>query len=191
MLIPQAARYSSASQLRPTHARIHACASAACLLLAIIGCDVKTSDRDLVFLDPPMAMERMGARTGMFEKETVGCWVDPRSAAEYAKGHIKGAINVPLVEMQEAARPRLAGHNLFIVYGDGFQDPMAKAGAKRLIELGLKQSTIFVLEGGTRAWQRDGYALVTGNLPAGGEAAAKEAAPKSSGGVEVPEQGVR
>ena len=166
-------------------------AAAALLLAGAAGCDVKTSDRDLILLDPPGAVDKLNARSGMFEKETVGCWVDPRGAEAYAKGHIAGAINVPLASMQETAAVKLAGHNLFVVYGDGFQDPLAKAGAKRLLEVGFKKGTVFVLEGGTRAWQKDGYTLVTGNAPAGGALPVKDAKPASTGGVEVPEQGVR
>ena len=167
-------------------------AIAAAPLAALLGCDIKTSDRDLVFLDPPSAVEKMHPRTGMFEKAVVSCWVDPRSADDYAKGHISGAISAPLAEMTETAAARLAGHNLFVVYGDAFQDALAKAGAKRLLELGFKN--VYVLEGGIRAWQKDGYTLVNGTEPGGGTPPKKDAAgikPAERGGVEVPEQGVR
>jgi hypothetical protein len=150
-------------------------AIAAAPLAALIGCDIKTSDRDLVFLDPPSAVEKMHPRTGMFEKAVVSCWV-----------------SAPLVDMTETAAARLAGHNLFVVYGDAFQDALAKAGAKRLLELGFKN--VYVLEGGIRAWQKDGYTLVTGTEPGGGTPPKKDAAgikPAERGGVEVPEQGVR
>ncbi|MEI6474807.1 MAG: rhodanese-like domain-containing protein [Planctomycetota bacterium] len=177
-----------------THFRVLLAPSAllSALLVASLGCDIKTSDRDLVFLDPPSAVEKMHPRTGMFEKAVVACWVDPRSADEYAKGHISGAISAPLVEMQETVVPRFAGHNLFVVYGDAFQDALAKAGAKRLLELGFKN--VYVLEGGIRAWQKDGYTLVTGTEPGGGTPPKKDGAgikPAERGGVEVPEQGVR
>ena len=81
-------------------------AIAAAPLAALLGCDIKTSDRDLVFLDPPSAVEKMHPRTGMFEKAIVSCWVDPRSADDYAKGHISGAISAPLAEMTETAHRR-------------------------------------------------------------------------------------
>lgn len=160
-------------------------------LVALAGCDIKTSDRDLVFLSPPEATEKLHTRPGMFEKAVNGCWVDPRGEADYQKGHIKGAIHLPLVLITEAAGARLAGHNLFVVYGDGFQDPLAKAAAKKLLEAGFKKDTVFVLEGGLRAWQKDGYGLVTGSLPDGGEPAKATEKPKGDGGVEIPEQGVR
>ena len=159
-------------------------------VLAALGCDVKTSDRDLVFVGPDEATEKLNARGTLFEKAASGCLVDPRSAADYAKGHIKGAISLPLVEIEQAAGARLAGHNLFIVYGDGFQDPLAKAAAKKLLEAGVKKDAVFVMEGGLRAWQKDGYALVTGSLPEGGEPKPAER-PAAGDGVEVPEQGVR
>ena len=174
--------------MNPAHARVAAVA----LLLAAAGCDVKTSDADLrgAFIDPPAANEKLHARAGLLEGKTSACWVDPRSPAEYAKGHIAGAISVPLTDIQETAHARLAGHNVFIVYGDGFQDPMAKAAAKRLIEVGYKKKEVFILEGGTRAWQKEGYALVTGSLPEGGDPKPVEK-PAATGGFEVPEKGVK
>jgi rhodanese-related sulfurtransferase len=172
------------------HARRPALAIAVFPVLLALGCDVKTSDRDLVFVGPNEATEKLNARGTLFEKAASGCLVDPRSPADYAKGHIKGAINLPLVEIEQAARSRLAGHNLFIVYGDAFQDPLAKAAAKKLLECGIKKDAVFVMEGGLRAWQKDGYALVTGSLPEGGEPKPAEK-PKAADGVEIPEQGVR
>jgi rhodanese-related sulfurtransferase len=174
----------------PALARRPTLALAVFPVLLALGCDIKTSDRDLVFVGPNEATEKLNARGTLFEKAASGCLVDPRSAADYAKGHIKGAVNLPLVEIEQLAGVRLAGHNLFIVYGDGFQDPMAKAAAKKLIECGIKKDTVFVMEGGLRAWQKDGYALVTGSLPEGGEPKPVEK-PKGDDSVEVPEQGVR
>ena len=42
-------------------------AAAALLLASAAGCDVKTSDRDLILLDPPGAVDKLNARSGMFE----------------------------------------------------------------------------------------------------------------------------
>ena len=180
--LPRSRRFAFGRPMRPA-----ATAGLAAAILALQpGCDIKTSDRDLVMLDPQAAIDRFHERGSLLGKPTVACYVDPRSAAEYAEGHLPGAINVPLVRMPEEARALLAGHDLFIVYGNTFQDPMAKAGAKRLIELGFKE--VFVMDGGTRAWEKDGYKLVTGSLPAGGNPAPrKDDAPKD-GGAEVPEE---
>lgn len=174
----------------PANAPRLAALGCALLCLATAGCDVKTSDRDLVYLDPPGAVEQLNQRGGMFEKKRHGAWMDPRPPAKYAEGHIKGAINVPLMEEMEVARARLAGYDLVVVYGEGFQDPVAKAATKKLMEVGFKKDSVFVMEGGLRAWQKDGYAVVTGSLPDGGEPKAAEA-PKAPGGVEVPEQGAK
>ena len=169
-----------------TRALPHAAAVTA-VFAALAGCDVKTSDRDLVMLDPPGAVGKLHEGGTLFERARRGCWVDPRSAAEYERGHVSGAINVPLVRMPEEAGARLAGHDLFIVYGNAFQDPIAKAGAKRLIELGFKD--VYVMEGGLRAWEKDGYKIVTGTLPEGGNPA-PEATKAPGEGAEVPEQQV-
>jgi len=45
------------------------------------------------------------------------------------------------------------------------------------------------MEGGLRAWQKDGYALVTGSLPEGGEP--KPVEKPNEEGAELREQGVR
>ena len=171
----------------PGRARVPA-ALLACALLAA-GCDIKTSDRDLVFVGPEEATGKLHERGTLFDKPARGCMVDPRSPEDYAKGHVKGAINLPLSLITEAAGARLAGHDLFVVYGDGFQDPLAKAAAKKLLECGIKKDAVFVMEGGLRAWQKDGYALVTGSLPEGGEPKPVEK-PKEEG-AELREQGVR
>ena len=176
--------------MHPSHRPIAASAAVLLAVATLAGCDIKVSDRDLLPLDPPAAVDQMHARAGLFEKQTVGCWVDPRSAEAYAKGHIKGAIHLPLVQIPEAAAARLAPYNLYIVYGDGFQDPLAKAAAKKLLEVGFKKGTVYMMEGGLRAWEKDGYSIVTGTAPDGGDLPKQEARPAGKG-TEVPEKGVR
>jgi rhodanese-related sulfurtransferase len=127
------------------------------------GCDPKTDDRSVIWLNPPDAITKLNSPAGVFRSEIRGVWVDPRSPKSYAEGHIPGAINLPLPDMGEASAPLLAPYNLIIVYDSDFTDIMAKAGAKRLIELGYKE--VYALTGGLRAWRKDGYQVVTGPNP--------------------------
>ena len=46
---------------------------------------------------------------------------------------------------------------LFIVYDSDYDDVMAKAASKRLLELGY--DGVFTIRGGIKAWQREGYEL--------------------------------
>ncbi len=173
-------RYSHSSTALPTPRfrtgdsslmRLLQLACGAAVLAAGTGCDPKTNDRDIVFIEPPMAVEKMNTPGRMFEKAARGAYVDPRSAKLYAEGHIANAIHLPLAEMAESANAKLAGYNVFIVYDTDYGDVMAKAASKRLIELGF--SEVYTLQGGLKAWQKDGYAVAKGAAPGAANADAK------------------
>jgi rhodanese-related sulfurtransferase len=159
---------------RATLACVRILPAAALLVALAAGCDTATSDRDLVYLEPAAANAQLQQKARMFEAAINGCYVDPRSAKEYAAGHIPGAIHLPMEEMRDAAGERLAGHNMYVVYDTDYADIMGKAGAKRLLELGFKN--VYTLRGGLKAWQKDGYSVVTG-MSRGGDAKAPEQAP--------------
>lgn len=161
---------------RATVARTRILPAAALLAATLLaaGCDTATSDKDLVYLEPAAANAQLHQKARMFEHAIDGCYVDPRSPKEYEAGHIPGAILLPMAEMRDAAGERLAGHNMYVVYDTDYSDVMAKAGAKRLMELGFKN--VYTLRGGLKAWQKDGYSIVTGKSP-GGEAKAPEQPP--------------
>lgn len=136
------------------------------LLLAaapLAGCDPKTDDRSVVWLAPQEAIAKLNSPSGVFRSEIRGVWIDPRSPKAYAEGHIPGALSLPLPDMGEGAAALLAPYNLYIVYDADFTDVMAKAGAKRLLELGYKD--VYALTGGLRAWKKDDYQVVTGPNP--------------------------
>lgn len=79
--------------------------------------------------------------------------LDVRSATEYAIGHIPGAVNIPMeqVEVRIADVPPTP----LVLVCEGGKRAEIVAGW-----LG-DQSQLRVLEGGTRAWRNAGYPLVT------------------------------
>lgn len=130
---------------------------------SIVGCATKTSDRDL---RPVTAAEGValaaGKPGGAFKDATKGIWVDPRRAETYAEGHIPGAISLPFGsgDFEGMARERLRGFDPILVYGDDYQDILANAASKRLIEIGFKN--VYTLRGGIQQWIADGYDVESG-----------------------------
>lgn len=131
------------------------------LACALAGCgEPKTSDRDLVLIDSADAPGALAGKSNLLGfGARHGAWVDPRSPAQFAKGHIASAISMPFPTLADDHK-MLSDYNLLIVYGDGYRDPLAEATAKRLIELGHKD--VRVLRGGLQAWTAEGNALETG-----------------------------
>jgi len=134
--------------------------TAACLLVA---CEAKTSDRDIVWVDPATAL----VDASKSERTTLGfggrsiAWLDPRTREEFEAEHIEGAINIPFPELGEQTAGELRGYGGFVVYGTDYADPIAVSASKRLLEMGFKDVT--TLRGGLRAWRRDGQPVVTGD----------------------------
>ncbi len=77
-------------------------------MVSLWGCDRKTSDRDLVYVDPFQAVEALNKPASGFSKRVQGVFVDGRSPAEFAAGHIAGAINLPVPSMTSEASLVLA-----------------------------------------------------------------------------------
>ncbi|MGA1045429.1 MAG: rhodanese-like domain-containing protein [Phycisphaerales bacterium] len=136
------------------------------LLPGLVGCEAKTSDRDIVWVEPAEALTEGSKQRGLFGSGgTKVVWLDPRLPAEYEKEHIEGAINMPFATISDEAATRLSGYDAFIVYGTDYADPIAASASKRLMEMRFKR--VFTLRGGLRAWKRDGQPVVSGGAPDG------------------------
>ena len=128
--------------------------------LAVISCTTKTSDRDLVLVNPIDAQELVQGQAKLLGLggTTVGTYVDPRSERDFRLGHIPGAISLPFQHLADNKR-KLNGYDVLIVYGDDYNDPKANAMSNRLLQLGF--ADVRTLRGGLRAWTSAGYALDT------------------------------
>ncbi|MCP3859865.1 MAG: rhodanese-like domain-containing protein [Phycisphaeraceae bacterium] len=121
------------------------------------GCTQKTSDRDLQPVTPAEAVN-LAAKGGggLFSSDARAAWVDPRSPARFDTAHIPSAINLYFGsgDFENDSLVALKDRSPVIVYGTDYQDILADAASKRLIELGIKD--VYTLRGGLLQWAKDG-----------------------------------
>ncbi|GIE28949.1 hypothetical protein Ait01nite_019940 [Actinoplanes italicus] len=86
---------------------------------------------------------------------TGGVLLDVRGPGEYADGHLPGAVNVPLDQL-DAVAARYAGQDVVTVCQSGARSLTA---AQLLDAAGARVQS---LAGGTEAWQRAGHPVETG-----------------------------
>lgn len=81
-------------------------------------------------------------------------WIDVRSASEYATGHLPGAVNMPMEEIEARREDLSANVPIVLVCQSGNR--------ARLVARLLKpyRDDVAVLEGGTRAWIQAGLPVV-------------------------------
>ncbi|KKP68779.1 MAG: Sulfurtransferase [Candidatus Moranbacteria bacterium GW2011_GWE1_35_17] len=80
--------------------------------------------------------------------------LDTRSSSQYATGHIPGAINIPLAEL-EKRRTEISSLDEILVYGASTEDDF-KAGVK-LNDLGFLAT--YTLKGGFASWKEKNFGL--------------------------------
>jgi|SRR5687768_3566743 len=136
-----------------------------CLAIAMLsfmsGCAHKDiTDRDLTFVTTSEAQELVQPKRSFMGlgAPVVGVWLDARTEADYAAGHIPGAINLPY-ERVSKDHAMLREYDTLVVYGSDYNDNRADGMSKRLIELGY--ADVRTLIGGVRAWKNEGNPLET------------------------------
>jgi rhodanese-related sulfurtransferase len=121
-----------------------------CLVAAIIlaGCESggpTTSDKDIQRVDYNQVEELL--KNPSAKKPTV--LVDLRSADAYAKGHLPGAIHIPLGELK-ARDERLAGADKVILYHEDIKGDFPDIAVKILMSAGLHSA--YSYRGGYQDW---------------------------------------
>jgi len=125
-------------------------------LLPGLACNRSTSDRDLVYKRPSELVELANTAGGAFGSKGLPkvLWLDPRTPAEFAAGRVPQATSIPFPDIERTHEVTCRGFDMYIVYDTNYDDVMAKAAAKRLIELGYEP--VYAMLGGLKAWEADG-----------------------------------
>jgi rhodanese-related sulfurtransferase len=140
----------------------------AVLSFMLLGCATsRTTDSSLQMIDVEQANGLIAGKSGFLglTGPSTGTWVDPRTEAQFASGHIPGAINLPYASVRADHERLLKGIPLIIVYGSDYNDPVAIGMSKTLMELG--HDDVRTLRGGLREWTAAGYELETSAVSAG------------------------
>lgn len=85
--------------------------------------------------------------------------VDVRGRQGYSKGHVVGAINIPLLTITEDRMKEYAPETLFVVYCAGPHCNGANKAAIRLAQMGRPVKEMI---GGITGWLDEGFTLVQG-----------------------------
>ncbi len=128
----------------------------------LVGCDRSTTDRDILWVTPREAIGLSEKPMGTFGSKGPPrtLWLDPRLPDQFTREHLPGATNIPFPEIAKSHEATCKDFDLFIVYDSDYDDVMAKAASKRLLELGYNE--VFTIRGGVKAWQRDGLKVDKG-----------------------------
>ncbi len=103
-----------------------------------------------------MAAERVDVHTAREMMRAGDVVIDVRRPSEYANGHIAGAINIPIDELDPARLP--AGQLLTTC-------SMGGRGGRAADLLDRSGRTAFSIDGGVKAWQAAGFPMAFGPEP--------------------------
>ena len=83
--------------------------------------------------------------------------VEVLAKEEYDKGHIPGAINIPLDDLEALAKQKLKKTDTIVVYCASYTCHASTKAIRKLLELGYENTVDF--KGGKRWWQHAGFEL--------------------------------
>tara|TARA_B100001123_G_C14855299_1_gene845768 strand:+ start:285 stop:710 length:426 start_codon:yes stop_codon:yes gene_type:complete len=133
--------------------------SIAFLVAACAGCSTGLSDKNLVYIGVADAATLLtgpqGALDGSDGEIVV---VDPRPSWSYRKGHIPKSINIPFGQLKIQLW-KLEGAGVVIVTGETYNDSVALAMSKTLLNYGFKD--VRTLRGGLTSWEDAGEPVLT------------------------------
>ncbi|MDP6479631.1 MAG: rhodanese-like domain-containing protein [Phycisphaerales bacterium] len=133
------------------------------LALLAAGCSKSYSDKDVHWLSIEDAKTAVDTgSSSWFSESRSNAWIDPRDVVFYRVGHIPGAINVQLSNPN--AMSQLDGYGMLIVYGGGYEAPLADA----MIKMLLKEELVEEVKGlrvGFDGWREAGQPVERGEDP--------------------------
>ncbi|MCH2139468.1 MAG: rhodanese-like domain-containing protein [Phycisphaerales bacterium] len=131
-------------------------------LVLLGGCTKTYSDQDVHWLSVKNAEAAIQEQEGSwFSQPRPNAWIDARDEVFYKVGHIPGALNIQLSDPD--AFTRLTGYGTLVVYGEGYEAPIADAMIKALLKGGME--SVKGLQGGYEAWIEAGQKVVKGPDP--------------------------
>ncbi len=80
--------------------------------------------------------------------------VDVRESAEWSQGHIAEAIHIPLGTLMNRPRELLQQDGIVFVCAEGIRSAVACE-----VAAAIGKTQLYNLEGGTKAWLKQGYPL--------------------------------
>lgn len=120
--------------------------AAAAAGLALTGCTRQITDQDIRYAS--LAAVRASLDNGQV------LVLDPRSETKFGQGHLPGAVNMSIAEVRTEGPqdPRLTAASRIYVYGDGPNNALARAMAKKLMAADFDD--VFLYDGGVAEWVR-------------------------------------
>jgi rhodanese-related sulfurtransferase len=83
--------------------------------------------------------------------------VEVLASEEYKEGHIPGAINLPLSELEDGVRQKFKKTEKIVVYCESYTCHASTKAARKLLELAYREVLDF--KGGKRWWRHAGLEL--------------------------------
>ncbi|MBC8201056.1 MAG: rhodanese-like domain-containing protein [Planctomycetes bacterium] len=128
-------------------------------LLFLTGCNAGISDKNLSYVSPSDVRVLMSSGAGeLFGTELRTILIDCRQRWEFNKAHIPDATPIPFGHLQYKLY-ELDHAGIIIVTGQTYNDPVAIAMSKALMELGFKD--VKTLRGGFVGWEDAGGSVKT------------------------------
>ncbi|QYK47345.1 MAG: rhodanese-like domain-containing protein [Phycisphaeraceae bacterium] len=146
---------------------VTACAGICVLGAALSGCTTKVDESDIRFISSGELRQMIQTRDGGRADHLL--LIDPRSAREYAEGHIVGAEHITIdrvVGEKSPRNPPFDRYSHVVVYGNDPASAPARGMAKRIMSLGHKKTTR-MYAGGMKEWSQTYPSMVVkGEEPA-------------------------
>jgi len=119
-----------------------------------IGCSTNITDRDITAITASRTRELSDQR--QIESDRI-LFVDTRNEAAFNEGHIPGARNMNLGDLEDSRTLNsMRQFNTIVVYGRNPGDPGASGFTKRLLAE-RRMGRVLHFAGGIESWQRAGY----------------------------------